>query len=500
MNNKSLEKLAMDPVLKKYLGKGLAAALLSAGVGTTISRLASEKKRKKALDISNNRNVITVDVDIPNFLKDLPTPEQFAETVATKPAIVGSAAQIANADDIASLKKAILRNKGGKIDFFRKAASTTPKTEKSDKKETDNQDGKNSEDKPSDPMPTRLRGEDGKFVSATSPVAVQDVEKSAGIMEFLGRLAKPVTDPIVEFGGDVKDGLVESPELVAGGVASVVLATMIAKRINKLRAASEKSKLDSQRDAYVEKLNGSEKIAQDNSGSVGKTIGLVAGASFLAPFALTSLIAYKVMKNRSEQQEKNKKNLGSFATPPVILYRTRGDVEKSAGYRSPGQRIGDAVGFIGGKISDGLGKLVDKTGIGVDAGVDRAIEIFGRKDNHGKIADFAKDVMAGKGADSFLKMLSAGDMLYAPVFASNSFKKKLLSNSKFQDMVIQMMKDNRYADSFGKARDAAISREVGKLVGEDNDANRLLSGLVLSSGMWEPRVRQRMGMLASRYQ
>lgn len=499
MNNKSLEKLAMDPVLKKYLGKGLAAALLSAGVGTTISRLASEKKRKKALDISNNRNVITVDVDIPNFLKDLPTPEQFAETVATKPAIVGSAAQEANADDIASIKKAILRNNGGKIDFFRKAASTTPKIDEENKNGVRTSDDKKSEKKSSEPTPTRLRGEDGKFMSATSPVEVPAVEKSAGIMDIIGRAIKPVTDPIVEFGSGVKKGLIDSPKLVAGGVASVVLATMIAKRINKLRAESEKSKLDSQRDAYVKKLNGSEKIAQDN-GSLGETIGLSAGAAFLAPFALTSLIAYKVMKNRSEQQEKDKKTLGSFATPPVILYRTSGDVEKSAGYRSPGQRIGDAVGFIGGKISDGLGKLVDKTGIGVDAGVDRAIEIFGRKDNQGKIADFAKDVMAGKGADSFLKMLSAGDMLYAPVFASNSFKKKLLSNSKFQDMVIQMMKDKRYADSFGKARDAAISREVGKLVGEDNDANRLLSGLVLSSGMWEPRVRQRMGNLASRYQ
>lgn len=492
MDNNSLEKLAMDPALKKYLGTGLAAALLSAGVGTTISRIASEKKRKKSLDISKNRNVITVDVDIPNFLKDLPTPAQFAATAATKPAMIGSSAQIANADDIASLKKAILRNKGGKIDFFRKAASTTPKDEKSDKKETDNQDGKKSEDKPSDPKPTRLRGEDGRFVSATSPVDVQDVEKSAGLMDFISQAAKPITDPIVEFGSDVKDGLVESPKLVAGGVASVVLATMIAKHINKMRADSAKSKLDSQRDAYVEKLN--------KSASVGKTIGLGAGAAFLAPFALTSLIAYKVMKNRSEQQDKGKKSLGSFATPPVILYRTRGDVEKSAQYRSPGQRIGDAVGFIGDKISAGVGKVIDKTGLGVDSGVDRAIEIFGREENKGKIADFAKDVMSGKGSDSFLNMMSAGDMVYLPVFASNSFKKKLLSNSKFQDMVIQMMKDKQYADSFGKARDDAISREVGELVGEDNEANRLLSGLVVSSGMWEPRVRQRMNSLSNRYQ
>jgi hypothetical protein len=412
MDNNSLEKAAIDPALKKYLGTGLAAALLSAGIGTTVSRLASEKKRKKALDLSKNRNVITVDIDIPNFLKDLPTPAQFAESASAKPAVAGNAAQVANADDIASLKKAVLRNNGGKIDFFRKAASATPKAEVSGKKEAGNPDGKKSEDKPSEPTPTRLRGEDGRFVSATSPVVVPDVEKSAGMAESIGRtlgkaigsLARPSADGVggsvsgfasgldeglghlgKRFSSGVNDGLTASPKLVAGGVASVVLAAMIAKHLNKLRAASAKSKLDAQRDAYVEKLNGSEKSAQDTAGDVGKTVGLGAGTAFLAPFALSTLIAYKVMKNRSEQPDKSKRSMGSFATPPVILYRTRGGVEKSAAaYRTPGQRIGDAAKFIGGKISDGVGKIVDKAGLGVDAGVNRAIEIFVRKENQGR--------------------------------------------------------------------------------------------------------------------
>jgi hypothetical protein len=498
VNNNSLEeKSAMDPALKKYLGTGLAAALAAAGVGTTISRIASEKKRKKALDISKNRHVITVDVDIPNFLKDLPTPAQFAESA--KPASSGNASLDVNADDIASLKKAILRNNGEKIDFFRKAASTAPKSDDVAKKDAGNVENKKNSDKPFNSTPTRLRGEDGKFMSATSTVTVNDVEKSAETI--LDRLGNKVIDPIVEFGNDTKEGLLESPKLVLGGITSVAVAAILAKYINKIRAESAKSKLDSQRDAYVEKLNGSEKIAQDESAGLGHTIGLGAGAAFLAPFALTTLIAYKVMKNRSEKQDKSKGSMGSFAIPPVVLYRTRGDVEKSAAYRSPAQRIEDAFKFVGDKISSGVGKLVDKTGLGVDAGVDRAIDIFGRKENQGRIADFAKNMMTGNGgAESFLKLLSAGDMVYAPVFASNSFKKKLLSNSKFQDMVIRMMKDKRYADSFGKVRDSAISREVGKLVGEGNEANQLLSGLVLSSGIWEPGVRQRMNSLASRYQ
>lgn len=503
METGALNKQAMDPALKKYLSTGVAAAILSAGIGTTVSRLASEKKRKKALDLSKNRNVITVDVDIPNFMKDLPTPAQFASSKPSADAIDAAKDQL-TPEAAAALKKELLRRGSGRIDFFRKAAEKSEavvddatKSDSDDAKQDDKSSTKTKTDS-SEPSPSRLRDESGRFVSDTSPVAVKEVEKDAGFGAWLAGAIKPVTQPVVDFGKDVKDGLVESPKLIAGGITAVALAALIAKHVNKQRAASARAKLDAQRDEYIAQINGVEKEAQDQDGGTGKTIGLGAGAAFLAPFALSSLIAYKVMQNRAETQ--NKKSLGSFAVPPVVLYRARGDIEKGASVRTPAQRIGDAANWVGGKVLKGIGAVVDKTGIGVDAGVNRAMEIFSRPENKARMGDLAKGVMSGNSTEAFKNLLSAGDMAYMPVFASNSFKKKLLSNKKFQDMVIQMLKDKQYADSFGKIRNEAISRTVGKLVGADNEANRLLSGLVLSSGMWEPGVRQKMDSIANRYE
>ena len=489
-----LEKSAMDPTTKKYLASGLAAALLSAGVGTTVSRLASAKKRRKALDMSKNRNVITVDIDIPNFVKDLPTPAQFAAT--KQPA--GGAAKEMSADDIEAVRKAIVRQNSRKLDFFGKAAAEDMKPAKTEGDDA----GKDGAEKKNSDGTVRLRDSSGRFTSPTSPVAIKEVEKDAGVGDtiagWLKSITKPVVDPMVEFGGAVRDGLVESPKLVAGGVASVALAALIAKHINKQRASSAKSKLESQRDAYIEQLNGTQKKAADN---IGESVGLAAGASFLAPFALTSMIAYKIMANRAEQQDKARKNNGSFPTQPVILYRTRGGVEKEARVKSPAEVFNQAKDAVVGAVQNGVGKLVDATGIGVDSGVDRTIEMFGRADNKKHLADIAKSILSGKQVDAgnLFKMMGPGDYIYAPVMASNSFKQKLLSNKKFQDMIIGMLDDKSLADSFGQIRDNAVRREVGKLVGNNNQMNQLLSNIVISSGTWKPGVRQRMDRMASRY-
>lgn len=485
-SDKLEKKSAMDPTTKKYLASGLAAALLSAGVGTTVSRLASAKKRRRALDMSKNRNVITVDIDIPNFVKGLPTPAQFAAT--KQPA--GGAAKEMSADDIEAVRKAIVRQNSRKLDFFGKAAAEDKKTAKTDSDDA----GKDGSEKKDSDGAVRLRDSSGRFASPTSPIAVKEVEKDAGV----GDMIASVVDPMVEFGGAVRDGLVESPKLVAGGVASVVLAAMIAKHINKQRASAAESKLESQRDAYIEQLNGTQKTAQVNTG---ESLGLAAGASFLAPFALTSMIAYKIMANRAEQQDKARKQNGSFPTQPVILYRTRGGVEKEAMVQSPAEVFNKAKDAVVGAVQNGVGKLVDTTGIGVDSGVDRTIEMFGRAGNKKHLADIAKSISSGKqvGAGDLFKMMGPGDYIYAPVMASNAFKQKLLSNKKFQDMIIGMLEDKSLADSFGQIRDNAVRREVGKLVGNNNPMNQLLSDIVISSGTWKPGVRQRMDRMASRY-
>lgn len=511
MYNKTFEKTAMDPALKKYLLAGLSSAVLAAGVGTTVSRLSSEKKRKKALDLNNNRNVITVDIDIPNFMKDLPTPAEFAATAvadkASKPTVSN-----ATSDDIERLKKEIIRRNSGKLDFFRKTAEEAEVSNDVDEKKDKPEKDEPKEKKEDGGGVARLRDESGRFTSPTSPIAVKEEEKTANVItDWISDLTKPVVDPVVEFGSAVKDGIIDSPKLIAGGAAGIVLAAMLAKYINKKRAGSAKAKLDSQRDAYVEQLQGVQKSAQDG---VGHALGLGAGVTFLAPFALTSILAYKVMKNRSEQQEKSRRINGSFPTQPIITYRTRGDVEKSAApQKTLPQMIDGAIDYATdaarkglGIATDatlkGLGKIVDATGIGVDSGVDKFMEMLGRPENKKRLASFAKAISSGNEdsvRNATFELMSPSDMVNIPVYASASFKKKLLQNKKFQDMIINMLDDSQYADSFGKIRDEAISKEVGKYVGYNNDFNRILSDIVRYSGTWKPGVRQRMMEMSGRY-
>ena len=313
MDSETIEKKA-DVDRSKAIKAAIAAAVASAGVGAFVSGLKAKRNRGKALDAFKSKNAIVVPIGIPDFVKDLPTPEEFKKMYAGSP---DSSSADMSAEDIASRKKDIL--KGRKVNFFKRANKDQGESK------TEQEGGEKKKELVSEEKidgRVVLRGQDGKFVSPTDPVAVQQVEKEAGIW-----------DAVKGWGGRAKDAFMGAPVVyTAGALGSLYLAAMIADYVNKKRREKTEENVDAAREEYVEKLQseGGEKNASGEGSGLPEWAGTAFGASFFVPLAVTALVTNKILENRKQEKKKQKEMADSYPDDPIILYKT---IDKMAGCR-----------------------------------------------------------------------------------------------------------------------------------------------------------------------
>lgn len=325
----------------KYWRSSIAAAALAAGIGAFVKDKKAKKDRKKALDVASSKNAIVVPIVKSKFLEGIQTPEehrkahggatsgQKALEYKTSPVkALESAPEAVDLNDpasVAALKKDIL--KARKFDFFGKRASVKKAQpddkdkEKAPKEEPKEEPKAVSEEKIDGRVV--LRGQDGKFVSPTDPIAVQEVEKDAFELD---KWWQPLTSP-VELLSDAWNAAKGKPvAFTAGAVGSIALAAKISDAINEIRREKAKRRAEDSRKKYVKLLEsgeGNEKVAEtDHSNTPGAWIGGLSGAAFLVPMALTAIVANKVIENRRAEKKKEKEMADSYPQDPIILYQT----------------------------------------------------------------------------------------------------------------------------------------------------------------------------------
>ena len=316
-----MKKQAMSETERqKYVKAAIAAAIGSAGIGALVRSLKAKSDRSKALDVDSSKNAIIVPIKKSKFVEDLLTPDEFAaskkeQKTPSQPKIE-QAPSFASMDpsDIAARKKEILR--GRKVDFFGKWAAV--KDAQPEKKDGGDGQKKVEEVVSEEKIDGRvvLRGQDGKFVSPTDPVAVQQVEKDAGM---------GIWDTITHPGkalGKAWDAAKERPVIfTAGALGSIYLAAKISDAINEIRRKHAEQRLDGARDRYVKLLEeDNEKKAFDMD--VPGTAGTVLGTAFIVPMALTALVTNKIIENRNAEKKKAKEMSDSYPDDPIVLYKT----------------------------------------------------------------------------------------------------------------------------------------------------------------------------------
>jgi len=272
-------------LLNKYLGYGAGAALLTAGIGLVMSRVKANRERVSYRP-ENSRNAITVNILKDNFMKDVPTPDQQAKQVAGR---IGDASgmkaqQEGMSDaDIAKIKKDIVRRNERKMNFF------------------------------------------GTKYADNEVVTNQEKVAELGFIRSLKETGK----------GMVDSGTVKPMAMAAGAVSAIYLSSMIVDKINEMRAAASKRRVDAARKEYVRLVQGNDDNAGEKeasaqpqgSGGILNTASTIAGASFVMPAVLSAIIVNKIWENRRESDKKRKDSTNSFPEDPVILYKTSDDHE-----------------------------------------------------------------------------------------------------------------------------------------------------------------------------
>lgn len=411
----NLEKLAeMTPeeraAVIKYLKAGLGAGVLASGIGLAASRAKSLRDRAKNTP-EKSRNAIIVDINKDNFLKDLPTPAAQAEMVggmASRGIFGGAEGKLQMTDEeIAAAKKDILR-RGRKLDFFGLRKAAEPKTEVRQviEKPVGEDKGKTEASGKDDAKSSPPRGEDGRFVSPTSPVAAFQSEKDAAF-DFSKWLMHPLdsaVDSAKDVGGRMWDSAKVHPlGIAAGGLGAIYLSAMIVDKVNEMRAKASKRSANESRKEYIRLLqggspdDGAEKSAQDGKSGVPEWTGATVGAAVVLPFIVSHMITNKIMENRKEKEKKMKSMANSYPEDPIILYKT--SEEKEIRFKPDAafamimlkQAMVDAAGGFE-KSATGLGAL--KT---MFPGAAKAI---------GDVVDGASDKMYGAAADSIAKAVA----------------------------------------------------------------------------------------------
>ena len=342
MNN-AIEKAA-SPDRDQIIRNAVVAAIAAAGIGAVARDMHSKKKRREINDATQSKNAIVVDVKKSKFMEGLPTPDELAESRGESAAQAKAPAQIeapaekpvANpaenavpGGDIAAMKREILKNKGRKVDFFRKAAETASVKveEKKPVQEDEKGEEKKEEKKEEKSESGRLlfRGSDGKFVSPTDPLAIADVEKDAEY-DWMKGVVNTVAHPIDTLGVMWNAAKDKPVEYTVGAVGTIWLATLISDAINKARREKSKKTLDDARDEYVSILEGggNEKMAEDDPRAAA---GAILGAAFIAPAAIGAIITNKIIENRRAAKKKEEDMSDSYPDDPIIMYKTSEDKE-----------------------------------------------------------------------------------------------------------------------------------------------------------------------------
>lgn len=324
----TMEKKAISPEERSMIIKSM---IIAGGGAALIGALARSMKKKKPEKIEKNKNAIIVPISQSNFLSDLPTPDEFAQMKGES-----DGTKVASAAEKPERK--------AKFDFFKKASSSkkpedSEPEKKNDKKDDPPKDPVGGSDAPNPVTAEKnddgriiLRGQDGRFVSPTDPIAVEKVEKVAeGNLSGWDVVLKPIdsaksligsaTDAVGSAAKTVLDAAVDRPVwYTAGALGSIIIAAKISDYINKNRVRQTERSLNRARKKYIELLN-------EKSAGVLDTTGTVLGASFIIPFALAAIIKNRMIEKEKKEAKKRKEMTNSYPEDPVILYKTIDDKE-----------------------------------------------------------------------------------------------------------------------------------------------------------------------------
>jgi hypothetical protein len=496
-----MKKQAMSEAERqKYVKAAIVAAIGSAGIGALVRSLKAKSDRSKALDVDSSKNAIIVPIKKSKFVEELPTPEEFAaskkeQKTPSQPKLE-QAPSFASMDpsDIAARKNEILR--GRKVDFFGKRASV--KAAQPEKKDGGDGPKKGDEVVSEEKIDGRvvLRGQDGKFVSPTDPVAVQQVEKDAGM---------GIWDTIMDPGkalGNAWDAAKERPViLTAGALGSIYLAAKISDAINESRRKHAKQRLDGARERYVELLEeDNEKKAFDMD--VPETAGTVLGTAFIVPMALTALVTNKIISNRNAEKKKAKEMSDSYPDDPIVLYKTSEAKEVRI---SPDTAVaaimfkaamidaadsGKPCSFIEKDAQSAL-ETAKRTAVNWWRFINKGSEEIGDADASKMILDMMEDP---KNSGYVLDMVKAREGNDQPGIqkafmgmAGNSFDKlnpdprflqikntyennperqkklmdSVLTSNRMQDLMVDRFTNDKYKDTFGAYKDELMAKRMG---------------------------------------
>ena len=298
--------------MNDYLANGIAAGGITAAIALALTRNRKEKQFKPN-DIESG-NAIVVPIHKDKFLEGLLTPDQLAASRgATAAGAASEGSQLSEADILAK-KKELMRH-SRKIDFFgTKAEDAQDKTEKTEKTEPAEkteqpkdgveaaEDASKKDGGSSNGMP---RDDQGRFISPTSPLAVKPAEKDASVFD------RPLA-------------------LVGGGAASLLIADMIVRAVNKKRAKRAEKNLNAEREKYVELLqNPSAKTAEMSKKALWNP-GEILSGTFIIPAAVTALITNRIVENRKAQKKRDASRTDSFPVEPSVTYRVYDSANQTA--------------------------------------------------------------------------------------------------------------------------------------------------------------------------
>lgn len=498
-----MKKQAMSEAERqKYVKAAIVAAIGSAGIGALVRSLKAKSDRSKALDVDSSKNAIIVPIKKSKFVEGLPTPDEFAaskkELKTPSQPKIEQAPSFASMDpsDIAARKKEILR--GRKVDFFGKRAAV--KAAQPEKKDGGDKQKKVEEVVSEEKIDGRvvLRGQDGKFVRPTDPIAVKQVEKDAG-MGILDTIAHPGKAL-----GKAWDAAKERPVmLTAGALGSIYLAAKISDAINESRRKHAKQRLDGARERYVELLEAdNEKKAFDMD--VPETAGTVLGTAFIVPMALTALVTNKIIENRNSEKKKAKEMSDSYPDDPVVLYKTSKAKEVRISPDTAVAAIMFKVAMMEAaenhhecsflnkeaKLRDDLAMSVingiKEFGSGMKKGLDisdadasdMVLGMMENPNNSNYVLDMVKarenndpvgvqNAFMGMANNSFDP--KKPDMRYAQLIATygkdakrqKSLMDSIMTSNRMQDLMVDRFTNDEYKDTFGAYKDELIAKRMG---------------------------------------
>ena len=498
----------MNEDQKKYLKAAIMTAISIAGVGAFIRNWKAKKERKKSLDINNGKNTIVIPIVKEDFMRGIPTPDERADEMDGNIVAVDSGNPIGD-------------GAFGKVfNFFRKNASEEEKGDNEKSKSEGIGAPVNEKKVTEEKIDGRivLRGQDGKFVSPTDPVAVMDVEKTAQ-MGIVDSLLHPG-----DFAKNVARAFKGNPLWMAGGaVGSIILATKIVDYLAKERRRKAEKRLEDARESYVNLLEngeGSEKKAQSDIPGIA---GTVLGTAFFLPLALTAMVANKIIENRDAERRRKKSMSNSYPQDPTFVYNVV-DGEKIAmstdralalmmfktamvascedSTLEKNAQVTDALKALGDKLDDKARGMIPVDEIKDDEARDEIIKLLGNNDK--EFLDIIRKKVDGDkdAADKALKnlILTKNPTLLARLYKSkydsdpnkrNSLENSIYSSKGLTDLVANRFTDDKYKDSFGSYADELIGKKMGLRQG--SFLHKLVTWLMGLFGMKKGLIGEHIG-------